>query len=75
MISASIPNPVPESGHFKRALPGHFWQAPKPALFALRVAAAFRPATRLFLVSAAFLLAARRFRVRAAFWPGVKSSI
>jgi hypothetical protein len=29
MISASIPNPVPESGHFKRALPGHFWQAPK----------------------------------------------
>ena len=29
MISASIPNPVPESGHFKGALPGHFWQAPK----------------------------------------------
>ena len=31
MISASIPNPVPGSGHFKRALPGHFWQAPKKA--------------------------------------------
>jgi len=29
MISASIPSPVPESGHFRRALPGHFWQAPK----------------------------------------------
>src|ERR1022692_3698894 len=29
MISASIPNPVPGSGYFKRALPGHFWQMPK----------------------------------------------
>jgi hypothetical protein len=25
----SIPNPVPGPGHFKQALPGHFWQAPK----------------------------------------------
>jgi hypothetical protein len=29
MISASIPNPVPGPGNFKRALPGHFCQAPK----------------------------------------------
>ncbi len=33
MISASIPNPVPGSGHFKRALPGHFWQALKVECF------------------------------------------
>jgi hypothetical protein len=43
------------------------------AAFALRVAAAFSPATRRFRVSAAFFAAARRLRVRAAFCPGVSS--
>ena len=42
MISASIPNPVPGSGHFKRALPGHFWQAPK-ALWPAKAATPPRP--------------------------------
>jgi hypothetical protein len=38
------------------------------AAFALRVAAAFRPASRRFLVSAAFWPAAFRLRVSAAFY-------
>ena len=37
MISASIPNPVPGSGHFKQARPGHFWQAPKGLVGKLEV--------------------------------------